>query len=272
MGEAGVWVGAPAGEWRRHGPYPFAVQGVIRIEKDLLVGTGHGLWRAPLDPEQRWVQLHDETLTEVLALARDGNGDTVAAGAYGICVSTDDELGLPRWRSLTETRSPDERHTNALCLDVHDMWVAGTEAGALVSQDQGVSWQLADLTGTPVRCVERLQDRWWAGTDTSGLWQSTDGQAWSRIEAPFESAFSFAIDGDTLIVGSFDGIWRRDGDDTWTRSGPRALIRCLAVSESTWAAGADPGGLWQSTDKGTSWQRTGPFQRVHALCAPGQEG
>ena len=267
VGETGVWSGSPNGGWRRHGPYPFAVQSIVRLDPDLLVGTGHGLWHASQDADKRWVQLHDETLTEVMAVALDSDGSAIVGGSYGVSVCQEDELGLPRWRSLTETRSPDERYTNALCLDQDDLWLAGTEAGVLASNDRGANWQATDLRGSPVRCVVRGADSWLAGTDLTGLWQSYDGHAWNQIEAPFSAAFSVAMHGDLLLVGSFDGIWRRD-QDGWARSGPRALIRCLAVSASTWAAGADPGGLWQSTDQGTSWQRTGPFQRVHALCAP----
>ncbi len=272
VGEAGVYTGKPQDVWRRCGPYPFAVQSIVRADEGLVIGTGHGLWQVPADPAARWVQLHDELLTEVMAVARLADGSVVAAGAYGISVSSEDDMGLPRWRSLTETRTPDERHTNALCLDVDDVWLAGTETGVLISTNQGITWELSHLRGAPVRCIERLGDTWWAGTDTRGLWQSHDGHTWEHVDGPAASAFSVAVDGDDLLVGGFDGIWQRDAAGSWRRSGPRALIRCLVVSGQTRAAGADPGGLWISTDRCDSWQRTGPFLRVQALCAPLQGG
>jgi hypothetical protein len=268
VGDVGVWVGRPGAEWRRHGAYPFAVQGIHRCADKLLVGTGHGLWEAPMDPAGRWVQLHDETLTEVLDVTCNEVGAPVAAGTYGVSVATADELGLPRWRSVTESFSPDQRYTNVLRLASPDLWLAGTEAGVLVSTDGGEQWQVTGLSGSPVRCIERLDECWWAGTDDRGLWSSHDGHAWTPVASPSMAVFSVAAARNALLLGAYDGIYRRDAAGTWERSGPRALIRCLVVDGDTWTAGADPGGLWFSRDAGASWRRTGPFQRVAVICGP----
>jgi hypothetical protein len=274
VGEAGVWVGRPgSADWRRHGDYPFAVHGIHRGHDDLLVGTGHGLWQAPMDPAGRWVQLHDETLTEVLDVTRDEAGKPVAAGSYGVSVATADELGLLRWDSLTETLSPDQRYTNVLRLACNaagqgQQWLAGTEAGVLLSIDGGSTWKATGPSGSPVRCIEYFDAFWWAGTDDHGLWRSHDTHAWERVESPSSAVFSIAASGDSLLLGGYDGIYRRDAQGVWQRTGPQALIRCLVVDGETWTAGADPGGLWCSQDAGRSWCRTGPFQRVAALCGP----
>ena len=267
VGEMGVWAGHPGGAWQRLGNYPFPVHGLCRADENLLVGTGYGLWEAFADPARRWVQLHDETLTEVVAVAREASGAPVAAGSYGVAVSTADELGLPRWLSLTEHLSPNERYTNTLCL-APELWLAGTEAGVLVSSDGGVGWERTDLMGSPVRCIERIGDAWWAGTDDRGLWRSDDGLAWKRVDCPTAAVFSIAAADNWLLVGGYDGIYRRDVDDVWKRSGPRALFCCLVVDTDIWVAGADPGGLWYSQDEGRSWHRTGPFLRVCVVCGP----
>ncbi len=272
VGEVGVWVGRPGADWHRHGAYPFAVQGIHRGEDKLLIGTVHGLWEASTNPTERWVQLHDETLTEVMSVSRDATGAPVVAGTYGVAVATPDELGLPRWRSLTETRTPNERYTNVLRLASPDLWLAGTEAGVLVSTDGGGQWQATQLRDSPVRCLEHFAQFWWAGTDDRGLWRSHDGHAWEPVETPTTAVFSIAAAGDTLLLGGFDGIYQRDAGGTWKRSGPQALIRCLVVDGHTWAAGADPGGLWHSRDAGASWRRTGPFQRVAVICGPNRAG
>jgi hypothetical protein len=269
VGAVGVWAGNPQGEWRRHGPYPFAVEGIQRGKNNLLIGTGHGLWEAPLDPTGRWVQLHDETLTEVLDVARDGDGAPVAAGSYGVSVSTVDELGLPRWRSLTEDLSPDQRYTNVVRLAGPELWLAGTEAGVLASTNSGLHWEPTELSGSPVRSLERLRDQWWAGTDDQGLWCSHEGHAWKQVDCPVSAVFSVAFSDENLLVGGYDGIHCRNAQGHWQRSGPQALIRCLAVEGDTWVAGADPGGLWISDDKGISWRRQGPFQRITVICPPG---
>ncbi|HCL30139.1 MAG TPA: hypothetical protein DIC52_17100 [Candidatus Latescibacteria bacterium] len=267
VGDVGVWAGTLGGGWRRHGPYPFAVQGLSRTATDLLVGTGHGLWQAPIDPRHRWVQLHDEILTEVMTVVRDASGAPVAAGSYGVSVATDDELGFKRWRSLTEELSPDERYTNVLHLEA-GLWLAGTEAGVLISVDDGANWQHTDLSGSPVRCLTRIDDSCWAGTDDRGLWCSQDGRIWRQVDCPTTAVFSVAEAGSCLLVGGYDGIYCRDAQGLWQRSGPRALIRCLTVAGDVWAAGADPGGLWYSQDEGGTWRRSGPFKHVHVICGP----
>ncbi|HJP32110.1 MAG: hypothetical protein QF689_16445 [Candidatus Latescibacteria bacterium] len=272
VGDVGVWQGRLGDDWRRLGPYPFPVHGLARSNDTLLVGTGYGLWAAPPDPAGRWVQLHDETLTEVLSVAATEDGAPVAAGSYGVAMSTPDELGLPRWRSLTEEFTPDERYTNVLCLAASDLWLAGTEAGLLGSTDGGDSWSMTQVNGSPVRSLISVDTVLWAGTDDKGLWRSEDGQAWTRVDCPTEAVFSIAVAGDFLLVGGYDGIYRRDAEGVWGRSGPRALIRCLVADGKTWAAGADPGGLWYSEDEGGSWQRTGPFLRVNAICGPMEGG
>ena len=221
-----------------------------------------------MGPAGRWVQLHDETLTEVLDVTCNEVGAPVAAGTYGVSVATADELGLPRWRSVTESFSPDQRYTNVLRLASPDLWLAGTEAGVLVSTDGGEQWQVTGLSGSPVRCIERLDECWWAGTDDRGLWSSHDGHAWTPVASPSMAVFSVAAARNALLLGAYDGIYRRDAAGTWERSGPRALIRCLVVDGDTWTAGADPGGLWFSRDAGASWRRTGPFQRVAVICGP----
>jgi ligand-binding sensor domain-containing protein len=270
VGSEGVWTGEPGGEWALHGRRPYSVQDLDRGEGHLWVATGNGLWACPAEADRRWTQWHDETLTEVLCVRRDGDspGAPLVAGSYGVAVCALDEAGLPRWTSLTESRCPDERYTNVLRLDADGPWLAGTEAGVLRSTDRGSTWQRTDLIGSPVRCLERCQDTWWAGTDDRGLWHSADGQSWSDAGCSSASVFSVAAAGESLLAGGYDGIHVRDASGAWNRTGPRALFRSLAVHDGRWVAAADPGGLWWSEDKGASWRRTGDFTRVSVVRAP----
>ena len=144
----------------------------------------------------------------------------------------------------------------------------GAARRILRSRDGGVGWERTDLMGSPVRCIERIGDAWWAGTDDRGLWRSDDGHTWKRVDCPTAAVFSIAAADNWLLVGGYDGIYRRDVDDVWKRSGPRALFCCLVVDADIWVAGADPGGLWYSQDEGRSWHRTGPFLRVCVVCGP----
>lgn len=217
------------------------------------------------------MQCHDETLTEVLSIERDNQGQPIASGSYGVSVSHIDDNGVSRWHSLTDDRSPDERYTNVLRLVSHDTWLAGTEAGVLRTEDRGATWHRSDLTGSAVRCIERLAGVWWAGSDNRGLHRSEDGIRWTPLDCPSSSVYSIAAAGDQLLVGGFDGVFCRDASGAWRRTGPRALCRDLAVHNGIWAAAADPGGLWVSLDAGESWRRQGHFQRVTVIDAPGDE-
>lgn len=278
IGALGVWMGSPEDGWRRLGPFTYVVNDLLveahaepATEARLLVAGGHGLWQASGDPTQRWQQLHDETLTEVMAVRTTPEG-IVVAGSYGVATATPDDLGLPRWRSHTETHVPDERYTNTLNLGDGAVQLAGTEAGVLVSDDGGSTWRMSDLVDTAVRALHRMDDHWLAGSDTRGLWRSDDGLHWTSVETPTTAVFSIAAAGQQLLLGGYDGIHVRAADGSWRRVGPRILVRALATggndAGSLWLAGGDPGGLWVSKDEGVSWGRSGQFESVRAICSP----
>ncbi|MED5415864.1 MAG: hypothetical protein VYC64_12995 [Candidatus Latescibacterota bacterium] len=270
IGALGVWMGTPTDGWRRLGPYTYVTNDLaidwVRPDRaaNIYVAAGHGLWLASGDPDVRWRQLHDETLTEVTAVYQLPTADVIAAGTYGVARATTDDIGMPRWCSQTEDHVPDERFTNCLLIDETGPWLAGTEAGVLVSDDGGLHWRLSDLSASAVRSLLHREDHWLAGTDTQGLWRSEDGHQWTAIETPTRSVFSIAESSGRLILGGYDGI-HVQSEEGWRRAGPRALIRCLAAREDVWLAGADPGGLWCSSDEGVSWQQTGSFVSVHAI-------
>ena len=279
IGANGVWMGTAANGWRRLGPYTYVTNDIAvdtstgtfptgNATPDILVATGHGLWQANGDPTRRWVQLHDETLTEVAVVRPTIDAGVAVAGCYGVARSTPDDLGIPRWQSNTENHVPDERFTNDLLTTSTGPWLAATEAGVLVSGDGGLQWALTDLRDTAVRVLHRVYDGWLAGSDTRGLWHSVDGTHWKAVDAPPSGVFSIATEGDRLLLGGYDGIHIRDATSQWRRSGPRAMICSMAARDGVWLAGADPGGLWVSTDAGGSWRHTGSFNSVRAICEP----
>ena len=283
IGALGVWMGTPDGGWRRVGPYTYVTNDVVvdsptdtlrtdHATADILVATGHGLWLANGDPTKRWIQLHDETLTEVAVVRPTADAGVIVAGCYGVARATPDDLGISRWQSNTEDHVPDERFTNDLLTQATGPWLAATEAGVLVSDDGGLQWSLTDLRDTAVRVLHRVEDGWLAGSDTRGLWHSVDGAHWRAVDAPTPGVFSIATEGDKLLLGGYDGIHIRDANSQWRHSGPRAMIGSMATGDGVWLAGADPGGLWVSTDEGGSWRHTGDFNSVRAIRAPAVSG
>lgn len=268
----GVLVGTPGDAWEHHGRYQYVVNAIVREpDGSLVVGSGNGLWRVTADPEDKWIQLHDETLTEVLTVAQSDVG-LVAGSPYGVSVSTTDENGYPRWRSLTEHLRVNARFTNAILVDPADStrWLVGTEGGVILGHDNGETWEETDLSDTAVRSVIYHDGVYWAGSDDRGLLCSEDGRRWKSVWAE-ESVFAVATSGDRLILGTERGFAVGARDEGFSRTGPHILIRCVAVDPAdpdVFVGGADPGGMWTSKDAGQSWTNTAVTPRVRNLYPP----
>ena len=271
MAANGILAGEPGRAWVPMGDYRYTINDILR-QRDgaLVVASGNGLWRVPEDRDGMWVQMHDETLTEVSVVIQTEAG-LVAGSPYGVAVSREDEAGVPRWTSLTEHLRVNARFTNAIVVDSQDSGrrLVGTEGGVIVGRENGKVWEETLLNDTPVRSIVRRAGGWLAGSDSRGLLASDDGIAWT--EAGVEGAvFCVTIAGDRVVMGTDRGLVVQS-EAGHRRVGPRALIRCLAVDpedEDVWVAGADPGGLWWSTDAGASWQNTSVAQRIRRIVVP----
>jgi len=273
IGANGIVAGRPGGSWKRLGDYRYSVNGILReADGSLTVGASNGLWQVPVDRSEMWVQLADETLTEVMALSHSLVG-TVAGFPYGVAVSRIDEAGNPRWRSLTEHLRVNARFTNTILTDPDDptRWIVGTEGGVIIGQGNGESWEESDLNDSPVRALIHTGDSFLAGTDLKGLMQSRDGCRWESVDGVDEATFAVAVAGDRIIAGSEHGVVVRASEGSRIRTGPRALVRCLGVDPNDpdiWVAGTDPGGLWFTVDAGQTWQNTGVVSRVRTIVVP----
>ena len=247
---------------------------VLRQAQRLAIGANHGLWEWRRD-EARYIQLHDETLTEVLGLAAiPGDPGLVAACPYGIATAQRDALGAARWTFHSDSPVPDKRFANALHIDPEhpDRWLVGTEAGLLVYSAKNDQWQASDLTDTPVRALHAARGLLWAGTDDRGILHSEDGLHWTQAGGDVEGAvYALHDTGAQLLAATQYGILTGDGESSWTRSGPRLSTNCITSDPSapdTWAAGASPGGLWHTRDAGAHWQQSGDFKHVRVVLAP----
>jgi hypothetical protein len=273
IGANGVYRGQPGGTWSHVGQYRYVVnQVVVTGEGTLVAACGNGLWEVPRNPDGMWIQLHDETLTEVQTIAETSVG--IAAGSpYGVAISERDDVGDLRWGSLTEHLRVNARYTNTILLDPQDpsRWIVGTEGGVIIGEDNGAEWSESDLCDSPVRSVIHSDGSYWAASDMHGLMRSADGLGWSTVPDVDGPAFSVVASGGSLVVGTQDGVLVRQADGSVERRGPSILVRCLAIDPGdpdVWVAGADPGGLWISRDAGMSWKNTGFVTRVRTIVAP----
>jgi len=283
IGSKGVYHGAIGGTWTRIGAQEYGISSLIREPDRVLAGAswGSGLWEWWNGSDQagqtdRWKQLHDETLTEVMAIASvEGSPGVVAGSPYGIATGRYDSTGAVRWTHHSDALLVNERFTNNILVHPDDpaTWLVGTEGGVLIAEDSGAAWQRTSLSGTAVRALAFIHGQLWAGTDDRGIWRSEDGARWdSAGHTPDGGAiFELTLAGDDILAATEHGVAVGDGSGHWVRTGPRhlcAAVRCHPVSTTTWLAGATPGGLWYSEDGGKTWQHVPGFANVRAILPP----
>ena len=200
IGSKGVYHGTIGGSWTRIGAQEYGISSLIREPGRLVAGAswGSGLWEWPNDANQgdqadqagpsdrsdlaeRWKQLHDETLTEIMAIASiEGSPGVVAGSPYGIATGRYDERGAARWTHHSDALRVNERFTNAILVhpDESTTWLIGTEGGVLIADDSGAAWRRTSISGTAVRALAFIHGHFWAGTDDRGIWRSEDGERW----------------------------------------------------------------------------------------------
>ena len=269
VGANGLSQGAPEKAWQAIGACSFTVNAIVETEEGLVVASDTGLWQIN-NGSERWVQLHDETMTSALGLARVPVGiGIVVASAYGVATGEVDDLGVPRWTWHSNDLAVNERYSNVVLGDPNDplRWVVGTEAGVLVREHSEGKWVRSSLMGKPVRGLCWALGAFWAGVDKGGVWRSEDGVVWSRAGGGLDDVTVFALTcvGDRLLVGLEGGVAVGDGVGRWTCQGPQIRTRVVASDGDVWLAGATPGGLWWSNSQGKRWQKTGGFESVRSL-------
>ena len=277
IGSNGVFHGIPGGNWERIGAQEYGISSLIRKPDRLLAGAswGSGLWEWT-ERSDRWKQLHDETLTEVLAIASIADSLGVVAGSpFGIATGRYDEIGAVRWTHHSDALRVNERFTNTILVHPDDpsTWLIGTEAGVLIVDNTGANWHRTTLSGTPVRALAFFKGFFWAGTDDAGIWYSEDGIRWDGVAKPPDGGAIFGLSeaGDNILAATEHGVVVGDKSGHWIRTGPRHLCTSVVAHPGcalTWMAGAAPGGLWYTKDSGGSWCQIEGFIDVRVILAP----
>ncbi|MDE2727079.1 MAG: hypothetical protein OXI19_03575, partial [Gemmatimonadota bacterium] len=224
IGSKGVYHGTIGGSWSRIGAQEYGISSLIREPDRLVAGAswGSGLWEWPNDAGQadrsdqtdqpdRWKQLHDETLTEIMAIAPiEGSPGVVAGSPYGIATGRYDDLGAVRWTHHSDALRVNERFTNAILVhpDEPKTWFIGTEGGVLIADDSGAAWRRTSISGTAVRALACIHEQFWAGTDDRGIWRSEDGERWDSVghTADGGAVFELMRAGDDIVAATEHGV------------------------------------------------------------------
>lgn len=251
----GVYQSDDGWQWTRLAAYDYRMMSLVADEDGIVGACGSGLWHIVPD-NPIWVQLHDETLTEVMDVARLPDG-FVAASAYGVATGQYDDAGVMRWQWHSDDLPVNARFTHAVVVDSPTRWVIGTEAGVLVSEDAGVTWARTSLTGVCVMKIKHLDDCWWACAQ-DGVWMSDDGMLWQRAGKGLDGCAVFDVDacGDDLVLGTENGVWRGEGHGAWEKVGLHGQVHGIGVHKTQadlWLAGCVPGGVWVTDSAGVSW-------------------
>lgn len=282
VGANGVYRGSPVDGWTRIGEFDFHANVLLPSSdgRDIFAGVNCGLFRISVETGS-WRQLHDETVTEVLALA-DAAGASASQSPvligcpYGVAHGSVDELDAMRWEFLNDGLRVNERFTNVL-VGVKDTsrYLVGTEAGIIVIETGGaLRVERTSLTGFPVRAIIASGDGYFAGTDGHGIWRSGDGLAWEPAGYGIDevTVLSLAAESDRIIAGTEGGVLVGSGSDSWRRVGPSVLVAAVAVDPANrgrWLIGCKPSGLWWSDDNGEIWRQSGAFTAVGAIVREG---
>lgn len=173
------------------------------------------------------------------------------------------------------------------------VYAGSFHAGLFRSVDDGQSWTPVNsgLHGLSVnRLLVTSEGRIFAGTPVNGIYRSAiDDGMWSGPQLSRRNIFALAEGAEgALFAGNYNitnGVpdghpWRsEDGGDTWVpldNGVAAAMISGFAFpggDEVLCASAWNPGGIFQSINRGDSWSRLGPPQNIPAYCLTrGPEG
>jgi ligand-binding sensor domain-containing protein len=176
-----------------------------------------------------------------------------------------------RGRNVRKAPGPAVKHATfegratALALGSRK-WYAATEAGVLVSANQGASWSGGAVDGEREFFSVSAHDGTVAASTLHSVWQSSDEAAhWSRLPLPEWVTRIYAVtvtDDDTLWIATREGAlrWTRKAQGTpeWEHAlnglPPREVLSIRAEGSRLVAGVAGSKTVYVSRDQGQSWK------------------
>jgi photosystem II stability/assembly factor-like uncharacterized protein len=138
---------------------------------------------------------------------------------------------------------------------------AGTDSGGVyLSTDEGQSWSPVNtgLTQKYVWALAFSGTNLIAGTSGGIFLSANNGLNWSAVTGATSNGVSaFAVSGTNIFAGTNSGVYlSTNGGANWKAVNTgltNTQIRALAFIGTTLFAGTFGGGVFQSTNNGTSW-------------------
>lgn len=145
--------------------------------------------------------------------------------------------------------------------------LAATNSGAYSTPTMSVSWSAAN-TGLPADTLHAIglyANTAFAGTKNNGIWKSTTSSlSWSAMNNGFNNLHTYALyNSNQLIIGATNkGLYvSRDLAASYVRANSGLTdslhVSCVAFGAQYLYAGTASGGVFISTDTGTTWTTSG---------------
>jgi hypothetical protein len=136
-------------------------------------------------------------------------------------------------------------------------------------------WQQTSIIS--VDCIATKGDTIIAGTYGNGVYISkNNGSSWAKMDSGLTNLYvmSLAINGDTLFAGTNNGVFLFKKDSSsWVAVDSgfpiNAYVVSLIKSGNNIFAGCDPGGVYLSSNNGSSWNATSLTYGVNTLATSG---
>jgi photosystem II stability/assembly factor-like uncharacterized protein len=164
---------------------------------------------------------------------------------------------------------PAENNVNFLTASGTNLFAGIQYKGVYLSTNNGASWNAVNYgleDNINVNCLTVSGKNLFIGTDGRGIYRSNDnGASWIKIDNNFNGSptvYAIAVNGTDLYAGTPLGIFKSvDNGDNWTKSDqfndmdkiPPTFISSFTISGTNIYAGTLGGGVYLSTNDGTSW-------------------
>jgi len=143
------------------------------------------------------------------------------------------------------------------------LFVGTNNGGVFKSADNGASWQAVndDILPKDIWALASVDNRLFAGTSKGLFYTDNEGQTWQKADLPRPKAqhqiiFSLGTNGRSILAGSNSAVYlSEDFGVTWTvvRVPTKLDVMTIQVQYNTWLLGTSGEGILFSED-GSNWK------------------